>query len=361
MSFPLIREPAPLQQLADVLGGIAQRRQAVAQTAFEREQALSDEARRNRYLTLNQQQADDTRTHQQSLERNAAQQLALQTAQFNATLDAQRIAVQERDMARKRQALIDITGMLPAQLRDRLLVDPAVRRQILSGAQNKQFMGPGVTPEAARANAAMTQAETPNITDLAMRSQAAGSPAVQGSRLQPARNVTVGGVTYLQPTENYNAPAAGAQGGGGTPAERVAGVQADNVERSIANMERIAREHPRDAQTALAIIHGQELHGKVGSAINFLRGTPSQGAQDFISEWGNFQLATTPLYGGSRPTVQLLGLERLASAPAIGADDFTIPFGHMRDRIRELRAKAGQQATPTGPAIDPRFLPGRRR
>lgn len=131
-----------------------------------------------------------------------------------------------------------------------------------------------------------------------------------------------------------------------TAAERVAGSQASSVEDSINRLEALARTHPEGARQAMGVIHTQEvLPGAVGRGAAALRSQfTDPAAQEFFSEYNNFLLAATPIYGGVRPTTQLLGLERAATGTGFGSNDWSAAFRHMRARLRDIRAKAGTAA-----------------
>lgn len=134
-----------------------------------------------------------------------------------------------------------------------------------------------------------------------------------------------------------------------TPAERVAGSQYESADSSIKAMRDIANRNPEAVKQAIAAIKASRW-GKLGQLYTESRGTlNSQDAQDFFTHYSNMLLTVTPTYGGARPTVQLMDLEKAATLPAIGSGDFKAAFQHMDNRLRDLRAKAGKAMTPSPP------------
>lgn len=201
MSFPLIQQPAPLQQLADVIGGIRQRRQAEAQAAFERQNATMDEARRNKYLTLNQEEAASRQRHQAVLETQAEQRLNLDRAQLGATIQnmaAQRMA----ETLDRKQKLI---GMILQNAPPDFTVSLARAQREAAG--NKYLPGVSAVPTTLdqEYQTLPAQAVAQNLTGR------------QGSTVRDAVPLTRDGVTYTPPTLNYNASSGGGGGGGGGP------------------------------------------------------------------------------------------------------------------------------------------------
>lgn len=155
------------------------------------------------------------------------------------------------------------------------------------------------------------------------------------------------------PLTDYRPVPTGGQGKEPTPAERVAGSQYASSTASIARMRDIAVRNPDAVKAAVAAIHAGGW-GKLGKAYAALRGYMNdQDAQDFYTEFNNWLLTATPTYGGSRPTVQLMDLEKGATLPAIGSGDFETAFKHMDARAADLLAKAGK-AGPRQGAAPPR-------
>lgn len=127
-----------------------------------------------------------------------------------------------------------------------------------------------------------------------------------------------------------------------TPQERVAGSQFEGASASIRAMEDIAARNPDAVQQAVAALKASRW-GKLGTLYTEARGTlNSQDAQDFYTHYSNMLLSVTPTYGGTRPTVPLMDLEKAATLPAIGAGDFKAAFDHMHNRLNDLQAKAGK-------------------
>lgn len=131
-----------------------------------------------------------------------------------------------------------------------------------------------------------------------------------------------------------------------TPLERTAGSQFSSATGSVAHMREIAQRNPEAAKAAAAAIHAGGW-GRLGKAYAALRGyTNDKDAQDFYTEYNNMILTVTPTYGGARPTVQLMDLEKQATLPAIGSGDFDTAFRHMEQRLADLKAKAGRGLAP---------------
>jgi hypothetical protein len=137
-----------------------------------------------------------------------------------------------------------------------------------------------------------------------------------------------------------------------TPVERVAASQYDSASNSINAMEAIAQRNPAAAKQAVAAIKASR-YGPLGQLVTEARGTLTDpDAQTFYTHYNNMILAVTPTYGGSRPTQPLMDLEKQATLPAIGSGDFTTAFGHMRGRLKDLKAKAGKAFPVAGTVTD---------
>lgn len=137
-----------------------------------------------------------------------------------------------------------------------------------------------------------------------------------------------------------------------TPQERVAGSQLTSATTSVARMRQIAQTNRPAVQAAVAAIKAGGW-GKLGKAYSEARGfLNDKDAQDFYTEYKNMILAVTPTYGASRPTQQLMDLEQAATLPALGSGDFETAFGHMDQRLQDIRAKAGK-AAPVTPGVPP--------
>lgn len=144
-----------------------------------------------------------------------------------------------------------------------------------------------------------------------------------------------------------------------TPAERVAGSQAGAVEQSVALMEQLESD-PKNAaaiEQAAAAIRAGKLPGPLGAAAQFGKSLfLDPVANQYFTAASNVLLATTPTYGGARPTPQLLALEADAILPSPGEGEpaRALKRKTRRQRLRDLRAKAG--AAPSGSA-EPDGLP----
>jgi len=143
-----------------------------------------------------------------------------------------------------------------------------------------------------------------------------------------------------------------------TPAERVAASQYGSAQQSIDAMRAIAARNPNAVKQAVAAIKAAK-YGAVGSLITEARGSLTDpDAQNFFTHYNNMLLTVTPTYGASRPTQQLMDLEKNATLPAIGSGDFATAFTHMENRLKDIQAKAGKALGPqpkghTAPAAEP--------
>lgn len=139
-----------------------------------------------------------------------------------------------------------------------------------------------------------------------------------------------------------------------TPAERVASSQYGSAQASITAMRDIAARNPGAAKQAVAAIKASR-YGPLGQLVTEARGTLTDpDAQTFYTHYNNMILTVTPTYGGSRPTQPLMDLEKQATLPAIGSGDFATAFGHMNERLRDLKAKAGKAfQAPSAPTARP--------
>ncbi len=127
-----------------------------------------------------------------------------------------------------------------------------------------------------------------------------------------------------------------------TPVERVAASQYQSADSSIQAMKAIAQRNPEAVKQAVAAIKAARF-GPLGQLVTEARGTlSSQDAQDFYTHYNNMLLTVTPTYGNSRPTQQLMDLEKAATLPAIGSGDFQTAFAHMDFRLKDIKAKAGK-------------------
>src|SRR6266550_125281 len=127
-----------------------------------------------------------------------------------------------------------------------------------------------------------------------------------------------------------------------TPQERVAASQYQSADSSIQAMKAIAQRNPEAVKQAVAAIKAARF-GPLGQLVTEARGTlSSQDAQDFYTHYNNMLLTVTPTYGNSRPTQQLMDLEKAATLPAIGSGDFQTAFAHMDFRLKDIKAKAGK-------------------
>lgn len=133
-----------------------------------------------------------------------------------------------------------------------------------------------------------------------------------------------------------------------TPAERVAASQAGGAEQSLRRMEEIERDHPDAADQVAAALSA----GKLPFIGKYAEGIRSMGlsgpANEYLTEAKNFLLATTPTYGGARPTEQLLALEAAASIPSLkeGPAARAAKAKHRQQRLMDILAKAGRAAAP---------------
>lgn len=146
-----------------------------------------------------------------------------------------------------------------------------------------------------------------------------------------------------------------------TPAERVAASQAHGVEASLMRMQDIERDHPEAVEQVAAVLSSGKIPW-IGKGIEAYRSLGLSGpANEYLTEAKNFLLATTPTYGGARPTEQLLALEAAASIPSLkeGPAARAAKVLHRNQRLKDVIAKAGKAATvdeaPPSDATKPRY------
>lgn len=212
MSFPLIQNPAPGQQLSDTINQIVARRDAQRQQRLDQQLAIDTAGRQKAYFEMNHAESQARAAEQQQRIELAKQAANLDQARFAATMEQQRIANIHEEMDRKQAARTALLQALPPEIRNRVFVEAGVMEQMRLGAVNKQYTGPGVTAAAAASNAAMTQAETPTLGPLVRGAMARSNVGLQGSAVRAPVAGTMGGVTYFPDTMNYNAPSGGGEG-----------------------------------------------------------------------------------------------------------------------------------------------------
>lgn len=174
MSFPLIQEPSPLQQLAQLVNGLRQQ-------AFERSQAMADQRRRDAYLSLHQQEFAANQENREWQRQNADRE-------FNFGVD---------------QAKVRTAATARAQQMEQQQLDQANLNNLIAQGRAALPEGYTATPEAA--------------IDLAkgrvdLSSLPVGRPGAQGSSVRAPQMATAGGITHMPGTLSYNAPSGGGRG-----------------------------------------------------------------------------------------------------------------------------------------------------
>lgn len=197
MGYPLIQQPAPLQQLAQTIAAIREAREARIAMAEERRMAAARDRRAQRYLEL-----EEART----------------------ALAGQRAAAEERH-----NAAILASNQMEAERAAKLAVLTA-RRQMAQMVQqglpeNYTITAPAALAEADRLMAAgagglkgALVSGVPGVDETIRSIQSRvgpGSFGMQGSAVRAPTPVTEGGVTFTPPTLNLNQPAGGGTGASG--------------------------------------------------------------------------------------------------------------------------------------------------
>lgn len=216
MSYPLIQNPAPLQQLADTINAIRQARQARQAFEDERRLAAARDARAQQYLDMAQAQHANRVTQQALDNRIALTELGMR--QEDAAL-RRRTMEMEAALERRRQY---ISERIPQAIAGRMLgigdmVDRISAAQAAPQALAVAGQALGGVAGQALTEASRTALPAPNLADEARQAVASYQPARQGS-VQPRPEVpgtSPGGLTYIGgETLNYNAPAGGGGGAG---------------------------------------------------------------------------------------------------------------------------------------------------
>lgn len=290
-NFPLIQQPSPFQQLADTLNGIRARRDARDQVAFERQQTLRDEQRRDAYLALNQQEAVDRQTQHAKENDLAISADALHRAQLGAQI--QQMAAQRVNQAidNKRQ----LTSLLLQNLPPGVTMSLARVQQEAAG--NRYLPGTGTQPTTMEQDVATARGRA--------------TPGLQGSAIRTPVPGSSNGVTYTPETLNYNAPHPGGSGGGGqtqADADAALGTLMAATRRlnDAENGDRTATQHPWTGLPGRMLAGaGRKIFGdqnELSQALSTAGLTPGQ--QDVAAvedEWTHAYLVHLPKYRGSVP------------------------------------------------------------
>lgn len=176
-------------------------READAQRRAEKERGYERDYRSNRDY-MDDQRAARVETRQAEQDKRGEQryqdEVAREQRRENIGLRQQDRAARERDTDRLRDDLrfgrFTASPGLLAALRD------------ASTLRGKEFTGAGVSPEAANANAAMRQMETPDLAQLQQQARDAGEVGYSGYAPREARLGTAGGLTYHPDTVSRSEP-----------------------------------------------------------------------------------------------------------------------------------------------------------
>jgi len=238
MSYQLIQQPAPLQQLADVLGAIRAQRDARMAADDERRMAATRDRRAERYLQL--AEADRALSAQM-------QQANLEVARATLTLrqDEARRAQRVADVLSKRQAEVyRLSQSIPESIRRQVAPGEALTQRLALAGANKQFTA-GVSPEVQAANV------RPPVDLVGELREAQGESRTgqSGSRLvAPRLGVSSGGLVFDPGTENINLPSGGgASGDRYNDPNRLRLGNTGSLVDAVAGLEAMERENPNAA------------------------------------------------------------------------------------------------------------------
>lgn len=308
MSFPLIQQPAPLQQLADTITGIRQRRDARRQQQFENQQANEQMAMRKAAFEQSQAEARDLNTYRTG-------QTELARATLAATI--QRDAVNASEEQQRRQAAV-AQQIITTYRELGFTVDPlraaAEARYAIRGTRN--------IPEDVAFSTAYRQQRgfhpvpnlsagpsIPEIVASMQQNPITRGVGLQGSAVRAPAQFTQDGITFQQPTRNYNAPSGG---GGGSQLQQDADaalgtlISATQRLNTAENADRTATVHPWSGLPGrLAAGAGRKLFGdqnEMSQALSLSGLTPAQQDVGAIEdEWTHAYLVHLPKYRGSVP------------------------------------------------------------
>lgn len=176
MTFPIIQQPSPLQQLSSLI-------QNLRQQAMERRMQEEEIVRRQQYLQLAQQEAAGNAAYRADQTRRADRT-------FEYGLERDKVSdaanAEAASLARRRQHETETGNLLE---------------------RGRQALPPGYT---ATPQALLDIAKGRN--DLSSLPQ--GRPGLQGSATRAPTPATEGGITHTPGVLSYNAPSGGGSGGG---------------------------------------------------------------------------------------------------------------------------------------------------
>lgn len=266
MTFPLIQNPSPTQQLSDLIQGIRERRLGLRRDELQNqllEQQIvggkEESARRRDLVQLDRDRLEQQRKANDMADANDRARTALDAARTQVTVQQAAIAARRFEIELKdrlRQLAVD--AAIPRILQNRVAVPTDVLEETRMGSA-PAFEGPGVTPEAAERNRQQRATQQGLLGAEFQQAQSRSTQGVEGSFLrEPVMGVSDRGVIFAPETTNINQPAGGGVGRFGHIEERTA-IGAGLMDRVIGRANALFTANPNNAQVPLT--------GDVGGAL----------------------------------------------------------------------------------------------
>jgi len=339
VSFPLIVNPAPGQQLADTIASLRQRsllqqRAGLENRLLEQQIVSSKEASalQRDALNLRVQEAEQQRKQGEMQERDRLAGLARDNAVFQATLEQRAIENRRAEVAGKQALMRLIMQTLP----EGVSLSPGRLQREAGGS--RYLPGVSAPPSSLEADI-----------------QAAGGravPGLQGSATRQRRLGTANGVTVDPGTLSYNAPSGGA-GGRVTTQDRLMQAAIGGAVEQQTLMEGLEDRNPLVAvdPNISAIIERGGRIPYIGGLIQAVGGPTAQrmrgtGRQQYQAMAGEFIHTYASSLPGRRLGPELLAVLKPNFFPPAGTTDLDVIDSYRRRRAsaveRMARAAAGE-------------------
>lgn len=283
MSFPLIQEPSPMQQLAAVIQGLRQQ-------AFERRMQMQDASRRDAYLNLNRAEFDATQQNRRQNQANTDRDYYRQVEQDKITQDQREQAAAERRGALHQDYINNLLAQGRAALPEGFTGTPQALLGIAKG--------------------------TTDLSTALPAAQRGARPGLQGSATRSPVLGSANGITFDPGTQNYNAPSGGSGRGTGHIDQRVA-LGAGLMERIIGRANELYTADPTNAEVPLtgdmgaALVERVAGHGagsRVADRVRNIGATQTQ--QEFRGLREQFKHSMAVFF----PRVSIALMENLADS-----------------------------------------------
>lgn len=308
MSYPLIVQPAPLQQLADVILAARQRR-------MERRMQDEEMRRRSEYLNIAQQgerRADAQFVYSQQRDAQTDKEHAAQRAMLEAQFRETQRVNQMQEIRQKQQASLQLMQLIQQGLPQG--VSLGVNRLRQEAAGNRYL--PGTTP-------------TPQTLEQDITAAQGGSRiGLQGAAARAPVSGTANGVTYTPPVINYNPPAS-------------------TTNRPVGANDRLLRSA---ARTAMAMIDRMDAAVADDSTAdtNPLGASVAEGLETVPVAGRMFRGLTTPAAQASRSS----GQNRFHNAQTVLAHTYPSLLRHARNgpqMVQMMGEALGQMSSTADP------------